>query len=60
MRHDIMIWSKSQNGFIKIETHISVSEEEIEQLALKKYKDEGIRREEGKSLWAELNETIHN
>ena len=55
-----MIWSKSQNGFIKIETHISVSEEEIEQLALKKYKDEGIRREEGKSLWAELNETIHN
>ena len=58
MTHTVLIWSKSQSGFTKIETRIEVNEEHIEQLALKIF-DSNHCRDEGKSLWAEIDETIH-
>ncbi|KKM63494.1 hypothetical protein LCGC14_1510800 [marine sediment metagenome] len=58
MTHTVLIWSKSQSGFTKIETRIEVNEEHIEQLALQMF-DSNHYRDEGKSLWAEIDETTH-
>ena len=59
MTHTVLIWSKSQSGFTKIETRIEINEEHIEQLALKIFDSEQYR-DEGKSLWAEIDKTIHD
>ena len=59
MKHIVIIMSKSQTGFVKIEDHILISETEVEQLALQKYKN-SIDDSEGKSFWADIEETIHN
>ena len=58
MEHIVIIRSKNQQLFTKIEEHIAISEEEIEQLALDKYK-KSIDDNEGKSFWAELEKTEH-
>ena len=58
MKHTVIIRSKNQQLFTKIEEHIVISEEEIEQLALDKYK-KSIDDNEGKSFWAELALTEH-
>lgn len=59
MIHTVLIKSKSQSRFVKIETRIEVTEDHIEELALKLF-DDSIQRDEGKSLWAELESTVHD
>ena len=65
MEHTVLIWSKRKetgkgflNGFL-IETRIKLSQEQIEEIALKQYMDfHGIS--EDREYWAELEETKHN
>ena len=59
MKHEVLIWSKNQAGRCTIEDHITITEEEVEQSALRKYLD-GRANDEGKSHWAELDSTIHD
>ena len=59
MKHTVLIKSKNQSGFVKIETRVEVNEDHIEELALKLF-DDSIHRDEGKSIWAELESTTHN
>ena len=59
MVHTVLIKSKSQSEFVKIETRIEVTEDHIEELALKLFNDSELR-DEGKSVWAELDSTIHD
>ena len=58
MEHTVIIKSKNQQLFVKHEDSIIITEEDVEQLALEKYKST-INDNEGKSFWAELSKTIH-
>jgi hypothetical protein len=66
MKVKIIIWSKlkekDENGksqFI-INSHVTVTQEEIEQLALEKYKDGNSTLREYRTYWAEIEEVIHD
>ncbi len=59
MKHTVLIWSTNQSKFTKIESRVEITEEDIEQLALEKYKA-NHSVDEGKSWFAEIESTIHD
>ncbi len=59
MKHIVLIWSTSQLKFTKIEARVEITEEDIEQLAIDKYKANHYD-DKGKLWFAELDSTIHD
>ncbi len=59
MKHTVLIWSTNQSKFTKIEARVEITEEDIEQLALDKYKANHYH-DDGKSWFAEIESTIHD
>ncbi|HDY87543.1 MAG TPA: hypothetical protein ENH82_05420 [bacterium] len=61
MKHTVLILSRSTNQsiFTKIEARVEITEEDIEQLALDKYKANHYH-DDGKSWFAELDSTVHD
>ena len=61
MEHKISIWSKNKEtgkGFI-IETHVKITQEQIQEFALNEFL-ENCSIDEDKEYFAELDETIHS
>lgn len=59
MKHAVLIWSTNQSKFTRIEARVEITEEDIERLALDKYKA-NHDDDEGKSWFAEIDSTIHD
>lgn len=59
MKHKLLIWSKGKiTGKHLIESHVELSEEDIEDLAMKQYANEH-NLDDSREYYAELDETIH-
>jgi len=60
MEHTVLIWSKRKETgkMFLIENRIKLSQEQIEELALKQYMDFHGTNDE-REYWAELEETKH-
>ena len=58
MKHKIIIWSKNKESGrnFRVETEIIIDENDINEFALKKYKD-GYYLDENKEYWGEIDET---
>ena len=61
MKHSLSIWSKRKSdgkSFI-IHAHVTVTQEQIEELAVNEYIDGNSNINEDREYWAELDETTH-
>ena len=60
MVHKIIIWSKSKETgkSVRIEHHFELTQEEVEVLAIQKYKEDYTIDDE-REYWAEIDETRH-
>jgi hypothetical protein len=60
MKHKMLIWSKNKETGkqFRIETHIEISQEQVEEWAMKEYSEDYLL-DKDKEYWAELDETTH-
>ncbi|MHA2366836.1 MAG: hypothetical protein ACXAC7_22990 [Candidatus Hodarchaeales archaeon] len=56
----MLIWSKNKETGkqFRIETHIEISQEQVEEWAMKEYSEDYLL-DKDKEYWAELDETTH-
>lgn len=62
MKHKIDIWSKNKKSgqsFI-IECHVEITQEEIEEYAIREYEKNHTMAHDDREYWAEIVETIHD